>query len=159
MTIYNLYIFDRHGTLLYYAEWNRIKQSGITKDEVSLFYFVVANLIYQYFLLQEAKLMYGSLFSIKSFVSKISPIDTREGFLFYKTNKYALHFFETPSGLKFVLNVDVLSTGVKELLQQLYAKIYVEYAVRNPLWIQGTPITSDLFKIKLDEFIRSASCY
>ena len=103
--------------------------------------------------------MYGSLFSIKSFVSKISPIDTREGFLFYKTNKYALHFFETPSGLKFVLNVDVLSTGVKELLQQLYAKIYVEYAVRNPLWIQGTPITSDLFKIKLDEFIRAASCY
>lgn len=103
--------------------------------------------------------MYGSLFSIKSFVSKISPIDTREGFLFYKTNKYALHFFETPSGLKFVLNVDVLSTGVKELLQQLYAKIYVEYAVRNPLWIQGTPITSDLFKIKLDEFIRAAPCY
>lgn len=119
----------------------------------------MANFIYCDYLLQEAKLMYGSLFSIKSFVSKISPIDTREGFLFYKTNKYALHFFETPSGLKFVLNVDVLSTGVKELLQQLYAKIYVEYAVRNPLWVQGTPITSDLFKIKLDEFIRSASCY
>lgn len=103
--------------------------------------------------------MYGSLFSIKSFVSKISPIDPREGFLFYKTNKYALHFFETPSGLKFVLNTDIFSTGVKEILQQLYAKVFVEYAVRNPLWTPGTPITSDLFKLKLDEFIRQCPMF
>ncbi|CRK94665.1 CLUMA_CG008165, isoform A [Clunio marinus] len=140
MTIYNLYIFDKHGTLLYYAEWNRVKQSGITKDE-------------------EAKLMYGSLFSIKSFVSKISPIDPREGFLFYKTNKYALHYFETPSGLKFVLNTDTSSTGVKEILQQLYAKIFVEYVIRNPLWTPGTPIASDLFKVKLDDFIKQCPIY
>lgn len=103
--------------------------------------------------------MYGSLFSIKSFVSKISPIDPREGFLFYKTNKYALHYYETPSGLKFVLNTDIVSTGVKEVLQQLYSKIFVEYVVRNPLWIPGTPVTSDLFKVKLDEFIRQCPLY
>lgn len=103
--------------------------------------------------------MYGSLFSIKSFVSKISPIDPREGFLFYKTNKYALHFYETPSGLKFVLNTDIVSTGVKEILQQLYSKVFVEYAVRNPLWTPGTPVTSDLFKVKLDEFIKQCPIF
>jgi hypothetical protein len=126
---------------------------------------------------QEAKLMYGALFSIKSFVNKISPIDPREGFLFYKTNKYALHYFETPSGLKFVLNTDVAATGVREFLQQLYSKvtylfhyynmttidpilqIWVDYVVRNPLWNPGTPVTSDLFKLKLDEFIKQSPMF
>lgn len=72
---------------------------------------------------------------------------------------YTLLIFQTPSGLKFVLNTDISSTGVKEILQQLYAKVFVEYAVRNPLWTPGTPITSDLFKIKLDEFIKQCPLY
>lgn len=165
MTIYNLYIFDKYGTLLHYAEWNRIKQSGITKEE-------------------EAKLMYGMLFSIKSFVNKISPIDPKEGFLFYKTNKYALHYLETATGLKwvpicrfvlfsfapllqlnrvfvfrFVLNTDTAATAVKEFLQQYYAKIWMEYVVKNPLWMPGMPVTSDLFKQKSDQFIRQSALF
>ncbi|XP_062562301.1 trafficking protein particle complex subunit 1 [Armigeres subalbatus] len=138
--IYNLYIFDKYGTLLYYGEWNRLKQSGITKDE-------------------EAKLMYGMLFSLKSFVNKISPIDPKEGFLYYKTNKYALHFVEVSSGLKFVLNTDTTATGIKEFLLHLYSKIWVEYVVRNPLWTIGTPVTSELFKTKLDEFVKQSPLF
>lgn len=101
MTIYNMYIFDKFGTLLYYGEWNRVKQSGITREEVRRFSTrTVVRSFPLYCYLQEAKLMYGMLFSIKSFVSRISPTDPKEGFHYYKTNKYALHYLETATGLK-----------------------------------------------------------
>lgn len=103
--------------------------------------------------------MFGMLYSLKNFSTKISPTDSKEGFLHYKTNKYALHVFETATGIKFVLNTDNASTGVRELLQQLYAKIWVEFAVRNPLWQHGTPVTSDLFRNKIDEFIKMSPLY
>lgn len=67
--------------------------------------------------------MYGMLFSLKNFVMKISPFDLKQGFLCYRTNKYALHYMETPTGVKFVLNTDVNALKVRELLQQLYSNV------------------------------------
>lgn len=57
---------------------------------------------------------------------------------------------------RFVLNTDTTAASVKEFLQQYYAKVWVEYVVKNPLWIPGTPITSDLFKQKSDQYIRQS---
>ena len=43
MKIFNLYIFDKLGTLMYYAEWNRTKKSGLTQEEVKGSFFKMAK--------------------------------------------------------------------------------------------------------------------
>lgn len=84
MTVHNLYIFDRNGNCLYYNEWNRKKQAGISKDEVNkarietnpvVSLCEIKLCVCVFVSLQEYKLMYGMLFSIRSFVSKMSPLD------------------------------------------------------------------------------------
>ncbi|KAK9879042.1 hypothetical protein WA026_003848 [Henosepilachna vigintioctopunctata] len=140
MTVHNIYIFNKNGNLLYYHEWNRLKQTGMTREE-------------------EAKLMYGMLFSIKSFVNKISPVDPKDGFLYYKTSKYTLHYFETLTGLKFVLNTDINAQGVRELLQEIYNQVYVEYVVKNPLLNLSEPIESEIFKAKLDALVKQSPVF
>ncbi|KAL8625026.1 Trafficking protein particle complex subunit 1 [Nucella lapillus] len=135
MTVYDFYLFDRNGNCLYYAEWNRKNQPGISKEE-------------------EFKLMYGMIFSIKSFINRISPKDVQDGFLNFKTSKYKLHFYETPSGLKFIMNTDLNVGNIRDVLQQMFSSIYVEYVVKNPLTELGEPVTSELFRTKMDDYVR-----
>uniref|UniRef100_M3ZYU8 Trafficking protein particle complex subunit n=1 Tax=Xiphophorus maculatus TaxID=8083 RepID=M3ZYU8_XIPMA len=130
MTVHNLYIFDRNGSCLFYNEWNRKKQAGISKDE-------------------EFKLMYGMLFSIRSFVSKMSPQDI----------KYRLHYYETASGLKFVMNTDLSVSNARDTLQHIYSNLYVDLVVKNPLVPSCQPLDSELFGTRLDSFIRSLPYY
>ncbi|XP_051956835.1 trafficking protein particle complex subunit 1-like [Xyrauchen texanus] len=136
MTVHNLFIFDRNGTCLHYSEWNRKKQAGISKDE-------------------EFKLMYGMLFSIRSFVSKMSPLDMKDGFMTFQTSRYKLHYYETPTGIKLVMNTDLSVPNCRDTLQQIYSTLYVEYIVRNPLCVLGESLQSDIFNNKLDSFIRA----
>ncbi|KAL5004168.1 hypothetical protein ScPMuIL_017624 [Solemya velum] len=133
-------ILVRNGTCLYYTEWNRKTHLSMSKDE-------------------EFKLMYGMIFSIKSFVSRISPYDLKDGFLNFKTSKYKLHFYETPSGLKLVMNTDLTAGNIRDVLHQIYSNIYVEYIVKNPMCELGVPIKSELFKTKLDDYIRGLSVF
>ena len=140
MVIYNLYLFDRNGICIFYTEWNRNKQLSISRDE-------------------EFKLMYGMVFSIKSFVSRISPNGTKDRFISFKTSKYKLHFFETLSNLKFLMTTDVNVGNLCDLLEKIFTSVYVEYVVKNPVVELGKPITSDLFKTKLDECIQTHQCF
>ena len=78
----------------------------------------------------------------------------RDGFLNFTTSKYKLHFFETPSGLKFIMNTDLNVGSMRDALQHIFSLIYVEYVVKNPMCELNQPITSELFKTKLDEYVK-----
>ena len=56
MTVYNLYIFNRDGNCIYYKEWNRTKQSGLSQE-------------------QEFQQMFGFIIEMKSFINKMAPGD------------------------------------------------------------------------------------
>ena len=119
------------------------------------------TMIEYYKFLQEGKLLYGMLFSIKSFCGKLSPTDMKDGFTCYKTSKYRLNYYETPSGYKFVLNTDTAVTHpiVRDLLQNIYGKVFVEYVIKNPMYVLGQPVDCELFDNKLDEYVKSASFF
>lgn len=131
MTVYNLYIFDGQCKCLFYREWVRRKQAGISQEE-------------------EFKLMYGMIYSLKSLVSRLSPSSSKESFHSYSTDKYKLHLYETLTGVKFVLNTDNRVGDLQELLHHVHSKIYVEYVVKNPRYQPGDWITSELFASQLD---------
>lgn len=134
MTVYTLHIFNNKGCCLFEKEWKRNKKSSLPKE-------------------QELKLMFGMIHSINSFVSKMSPTDFKDGFLSYTTSAYKLHFYETPSGIKFVFMTDVSAGNMRDSLRKLYSKVYVEYVVRNPLIQLDEPIKSSLFESKLEEYM------
>lgn len=138
MTIYNLYIFDRNCSCLYYKEWAREKEAGISQDE-------------------EFKLMYGMIYSLKSLISRLSITSAKEGLLGYTASNYKLHYFETPTGFKFVMNTDIGVGDIQEILRHIYAKIFVEYVVRNPLLRPGDKVDSELFATKLDDYVQDLS--
>ena len=141
MTIYNLYIFNSEGQCIYYWEWKRSGVSNVSQTE-------------------EFKLMYGMIFSIKSFINRLSPIDTENQFVSYATNKHRLHFYETASKLKFVLNTDLQAdtTRVCDILKEIYSGYYVQYVVKNPFCDpKGVSIESSLFTKKLNVFISNLS--
>ncbi|OXA60837.1 trafficking protein particle complex subunit 1 [Folsomia candida] len=140
MTIHNLYIFDRQGTLVYYGEWNRKKPGTMSREE-------------------EGKLVYGMLFSLRSFLDKISPLDMNDNSFLYRTTKYKMNYWESPTGVKFLMNTDLNAPNIKELLRTIYQQVFVEYVVKNPVLAIGAYIDSELFIQKLDELIKSSLSY
>jgi trafficking protein particle complex subunit 1 len=77
-----LYIYNKYGDCIYYTEWNRTRSCKSAEEE--------------------QRLMYGMLFSLRSFCQKASPARVL-AFNTYQTSRYKLHYFESGTSARFVL--------------------------------------------------------
>lgn len=122
---------------------------------------------------EEAKLVYGVVISFRSIARKLGLKQksllsslalhpqkadgpkSADGFVSYKTSAYRLHYFESPSLLKFVLTTDPKVETMRHVLRTIYLNIYVEYIVKNPLVKRDQFFHNELFQKELHRFIRS----
>lgn len=65
----------------------------------------------------------GLVVSDLSVVLSGSSLPRKDGFLSFQTSKYRLHYYETPSGLKFVLNTDLSVSNARDTLQHIYSNV------------------------------------
>ncbi|KAI2177509.1 Trafficking protein particle complex subunit BET5, partial [Ophidiomyces ophidiicola] len=78
-------------------------------------------------------------------------------FLCYRTSQYKLHYYETPTNIKFVMLTDTKSNNMRLALHQIYVSLYVEYVVKNPLspieHPGGDGVNNELFEESLEQFV------
>ena len=83
----------------------------------------------------------------------------KHSFLSYQTSQYKLHYFETPTNIKFVMLTDTRAGSMKIVLQQIYINCYVEFVVKNPLSPTEHPggigVNNELFELSLEQFVVS----
>jgi len=135
--IYEFMIFGRAGMLLYRADYS--KSSALVLED-------------------RMKLISGLIWSLRSFAKICMPEDKRaiQEFKSFKTDYYKMHYFEVPTGLKFVILTKKTNVELTPFLELLYASIYIPYVSRNVFYKIGTEIKCLLFDQELTKFMLDA---
>eukprot|EP00929_Paragymnodinium_shiwhaense_P073032 TRINITY_DN37106_c0_g1_i1.p1 TRINITY_DN37106_c0_g1~~TRINITY_DN37106_c0_g1_i1.p1 ORF type:complete len:126 (-),score=19.44 TRINITY_DN37106_c0_g1_i1:103-480(-) len=120
--IYTLHVFARGRKLLCKENWHRTRPCA---DEA-----------------EETKLISGLLLTLKSFVQQLGPPGKPSRFMSYCTPQYKLHAFETASGYWFAMTTDVSVPDQQECLRHIYAELFVEHVLKNPLYRLGEDLSS-----------------
>lgn len=78
-------------------------------------------------------------------------------FISYRTAEYKLHYYETPTKMKFVMVTDTKTNNLRVALHQIWANLFVEYVVKNPLspieHSGGVGVANELFEQALERFV------
>lgn len=85
--------------------------------------------------------------------------DDDQSFISYRTGHYKLHYYETPTSLKFVMVTDTKTNNLRIVLHQIYVSLFVEYVVKNPLspieHPGGLGVNCEMFELGVEQFVVS----
>ncbi|EGE82875.2 hypothetical protein RJZ56_002027 [Blastomyces dermatitidis] len=163
MAVYSFYIFDRHAECIYKRRWLPRPTSTTSKSRPASESTTLSNGLPTSIPLSrqsltaedDAKLIFGTVFSLRNMVRKLGGDD--DNFICYRTSQYKLHYYETPTNIKFIMLTDVKSGSMRLALQQIYVNLYVEYVVKNPLspveHPGGLGVNNELFEESLQQFV------
>ena len=73
----------------------------------------------------DAKLIFGTVFSLRNMVRKLGGDD--DAFISFRTGQYKLHYYETPTNLRFALLTEPGALSMRNVLHQIYINLWVEY--------------------------------
>ncbi|KAM5444773.1 Trafficking protein particle complex subunit BET5 [Microsporum ferrugineum] len=162
MVVYSFFIFDRHAECIYQRQWyprsgaaggaagkdshssdgTGALSNGLPKDSHKSGS-------------TDTRLVFGAVFSLRNMVRKLGGED--DNFVCYRTGQYKLHYYETPTNLKFVMMTDTKANNMRLALHQIYVNLYVEYVVKNPLspieHPGGVGVYNELFEESLEQFV------
>jgi hypothetical protein len=103
----------------------------------------------------DEKLIFGLVFSLRNMTKKLGGDENI--FLSYRTGEYKLHYYETPTRMKFVMLTDTKQVNMRPYLHQIWANLWVEYVIKNPLapieHPGGVGVANDMFEKGLETFI------
>lgn len=157
MSCYSFHIFDRHTDCIYSKRWTQPPQqrpmAALGSQDANNSIPSAARRALK--AEDDAKLIFGTIFSLRRMVRQLGGQDDQ--FLCYRTGEYKLHYFETPTQLKFVMLTDTRVGNMRTVLYQIWATLYVEYVVKSPLapteHPKGVGVANELFEGGLESFI------
>ncbi|KAL8710910.1 MAG: hypothetical protein Q9220_004509 [cf. Caloplaca sp. 1 TL-2023] len=155
MVVYSFYIFDRHAVCIYKKKWTPRPTSTGSKGQPPNGLPNGGSHAKALSAEDDAKLVFGTVFSLRNMIRKLGGQD--DNFISYRTGHYKLHYYETPTSLKFVMVTDTKTNNLRIVLHQIYVSLYVEYVVKNPLSPAEHPggigVNCEMFELGVEQFV------
>ena len=101
------------------------------------------------------KLIYGLLFSMRSFVKKVSTNKETDTFRNFSTSEYKLHYIELINGLRFIILTNPTKSDYANNLKEIFKNYYFPLISSNMFADKDAFITNEIFIESVKNYLKT----